>query len=208
MEDKQLLLTLTKEKTILDDIICKEYVNCEILDKLINSDLLGNKEYYVNCENKQFKNDKCKYENEKSFLITYRKQLKSNNDIMHITYKRKEHGFGRTWAKDNISYNMIRRAIRHSLCKEKYIDIDIKNCHPEILKQILIHNKIKCNELIEYCTNRDKILKEVMDFYNCDRNSVKQLFLSMLNGGGFKRWLSDYNIKKSEKLNCIEKFKK
>ena len=52
------------------------------------------------------------------------------------------------------------------------------NCHPVILN-FLCKNKIDCNILRNYIDNRELILSS----FGEDRRNVKELFLSVLNGG-------------------------
>ena len=61
-------------------------------------------------------------------------------------------------------------------------DIDMVNCHPVILLNLCQKNKITCNILKNYVENRDLIL----DLFGDDRKTIKEMFLSILNGG-FKR---------------------
>ena len=65
-------------------------------------------------------------------------------------------------------------------------DIDIVNAHPVILNYICKKNNVDCNILKNYTKNRELILSSFSE----NRKSVKELFLSILNGG-FKDVYSD-----------------
>ena len=65
-------------------------------------------------------------------------------------------------------------------------DIDMINCHPVILNYLCKKNNVECNILKNYIENRELILSSFAE----DRKSVKELFLSILNGG-FKDIYSD-----------------
>ena len=67
-------------------------------------------------------------------------------------------------------------------------DIDMINCHPMILLNLCQKNDIACNILKNYVENRDLIL----DSFGDNRKQVKNLFLTILNGG-FKDKYSDDN---------------
>ena len=67
-------------------------------------------------------------------------------------------------------------------------DIDMVNSHPVILLSLCQKNGITCNILKNYVENRDLIL----DSFGDNRKSVKQMFLTILNGG-FKDSYSDDN---------------
>ena len=65
-------------------------------------------------------------------------------------------------------------------------DIDMINAHPVILNYLCKKNDVDCNVLKNYIENRNLILSS----FDNDRKSVKELFLSILNGG-FKDVYSD-----------------
>ena len=65
-------------------------------------------------------------------------------------------------------------------------DIDMINCHPVILNYLCKKNNVDCDILKNYIENRELVLLSFAE----DRKSVKELFLSILNGG-FKDIYSD-----------------
>ena len=65
-------------------------------------------------------------------------------------------------------------------------DIDIINCHLVILNYLCKKNNVDCNILKNYIENRELILSSFEE----DRKIIKELFLSILNGG-FKDIYSD-----------------
>ena len=82
-----------------------------------------------------------------------------------------------------------------------YHDIDIKNCHPEILCQLhsqyCSKNGIKCDILGEYIKNRNEILKTV-------GAGGKTLFLKIMNGGKVEID-NDFLIKFRDDIKLIHK---
>ena len=121
------------------------------------------------------------FENERQQLLRY-------NDLKgKITYN-KSSKFGRVYSKNGLGLQSLRREIRHTLSSDYYIDIDIVNCHPEILNQVFIMNNSKYKYLHAYCKQRDKIIKQVMDIYNVNRDTVKNLFLRLLYGCNYNCW--------------------
>ena len=62
------------------------------------------------------------------------------------------------------------------------------NSHPVILLNLCERNELSCNVLKNYVENKDLIL----DSFGDDRKSVKEMFLTILNGG-FKDVYSDNN---------------
>ena len=65
-------------------------------------------------------------------------------------------------------------------------DIDIVNAHPVVFNYLCKKNNVDCNILKNYIENRELILSSISE----NRKSVKELFLSILNGG-FKDIYSD-----------------
>ena len=65
-------------------------------------------------------------------------------------------------------------------------DIDIVNFHHVMLNYLCKKNNVNCNILKNYIENRELILSSFRD----DRKNIKELFLSILNGG-FKDIYSD-----------------
>jgi hypothetical protein len=118
--NKNFSLTLEPHISILDKITLFEPIDEVILNKLINSDLL-----------KTIKNpiSKIYYSNEKEQLINYKKLL-SNNMAKIIYNKTKNISYGRVNPNRSLGLFSFRKAIRHTLAKETFIDIDIENCHP------------------------------------------------------------------------------
>ena len=75
-------------------------------------------------------------------------------------------------------------------------DIDMVNSHPVILLNLCQKNEISCNILKNYVENRDLIL----DSFGYNRKSVKERFLTILNGGFKERYSDDNRINSYLKL--------
>ena len=83
----------------------------------------------------------------------------------------------------------LKKEIRNSIIAKNIKDIDMVNCHPVILLNLCQKNKVKCNILKNYVENRDLIL----DSFGDNRKTVKELFLTVLNGG-FKDVYSEDSV--------------
>jgi hypothetical protein len=126
---------------------------------------------------------------------------KKDNKII-VTYNPPKYKFGRIFATGGVSLLFFRRDFKHVLTKDIYIDIDIDNCHPNLILFIMRNNNFKCFRYLEdYCKNRDKRLQDVIDYYfsnNIDkvkaRGMVKNLFIRLLYLGGVNSWIEDYEI--------------
>ena len=104
-----------------------------------------------------------------------------------IAYKQKYNSKNRYYGIGScLSY--LKKEIRNSIMPKNIKDIDMVNSHPVILLNLCQKNEIRCNILKNYVENRDLIL----DSFGDNRKSVKELFLTILNGG-FKDGYSDDN---------------
>ena len=72
------------------------------------------------------------------------------------------------------------------------------NCHPVILLNLCQKHKVKCNILKNYVENRNIIL----DSFGHNRKDVKEMFLTVLNGG-FKNICSK-DLKINNYLKLLE----
>ena len=195
-----LQIKLAPYSNILDGITLYEKIDTVALNKLIHSDLLMTTEWN---KSNGFINHLC--HNEKQQLEKYYEKCK--NGKVPVTYKKvKGNPFGRADPEHSLSLFTIRREVRHTISKTFYIDIDIKNCHPEILYQICKANDIPCDLLEQYVKNRQYYLDLVINEYNCTYDQAKVLFIVILYSGGFKRWADDNKIEKPA-LPIIAEFK-
>jgi hypothetical protein len=117
-------------------------------------------------------------------LNALKKIVKSKDGINQVKYKfsKSSKTYGRLFA-NSASLQGLPKEFRATLANGLYYDIDFVNCHPSILEQYCIKNGIKCNNLSNYNRNRDDIIKKIMSDLDYTRNDVKDLFLSLINGG-------------------------
>ena len=184
-------LTLCPNKpSILQNAVLNETVNLNLLNQLINSNLLilqkNNKPGHEN------------YQNEKHQLEEIAKRVK-NNKLTNVKYKKASYNYGRVFPNKSISLGALRREVRHTLCYDIYTDIDIENCHPQLLKQICAKNNIFCPNLKHYVDNRAQILAETQAFYNVSRDNAKKLFIRLAYFGTFDNWVKDLEISRDKK---------
>ena len=187
-------LTLTPKKSELNNLTLYETIDEKILNKLINSDLLLTNKW-----------DDSIYENEKQQLKAYQKIVK--NGTAKVKYNKVDKmPFGRSNPNKSLGLFSLRRGIRHTLSKNNYTDIDIENCHPNILLQISKYNKIVCTNLEDYVKNRNTHLNNIMTNYDVSKDEAKKLFIRILYFGSFKNWAKDLGIEKDE-TEFIKNFK-
>lgn len=99
------------------------------------------------------------------------------------------------------SLQSMPKKIRGFLLDGIATDIDMKNCHPVILRYICKINKIHCPELEYYCNHRDEILDAG------DREKLKTMYLCAVNTDEVNKKTKDANFKKFDK-ECKEIQKK
>ena len=90
----------------------------------------------------------------------------------------------------------MRRKIRHTLCKDLYIDLDIVNASPTIYVGILSKASIDCKFLKKYVDHRETTLKSIVKYFNCSREQAKELVITFINNGTMKSWMSENQIEK------------
>ena len=112
-----------------------------------------------------------------------------------ITYKQKYNCKNRYYGVGScLSY--LKKEIRNSIMPKNIKDIDMINSHPVILLNLCQKNRVACNILKNYVDNRDLIL----DSFGDNRKSVKEMFLTILNGGFKDKYSYDNRIKNYLKL--------
>jgi len=103
--------------------------------------------------------------------------------------------FGRLF--DQSGLQGMQRAIRGVLCRNVMSDLDIINCHPNILYYICKKNDISCPMLEYYISNRDQVLKDIMQS-DYDREDAKKFFLKSTN--------TSWRLKLSERMTFLRDY--
>jgi hypothetical protein len=137
------------------------------------------------------------------FLAPSKMLAKSTNGQLKVSYfQTGKRNVGRLFAKGGVSLQSICREIRHTIAGHLYYDLDMVNAHPVILRFLCEKHDIPCDRLSEYIEDRESILADVLDLNpELDRDFVKDVFLSLINGG-----YTDYaSVKKPTKF--LKRFK-
>lgn len=116
----------------------------------------------LECDNIPFKtNKKIETDNVKEQLKNYASLPMNENGEFSVVYsKESETSLGRYYCKNGVGLQMLKKEIRLFLCDNKYMDVDIINCHPVLLEQMLKKEDIQCKMLSEYNKNREKFIKK------------------------------------------------
>ena len=124
------------------------------------------------------------------FKERYNIKLKSFSASHHLA----KHKWGRVQPSNYLSTSIFHRPTRHSLCKDKYVDIDMINAQPTIIAEICRLNNITNKFLMKYVGNPKKYRAKVMEHHNCSKDVAKTLFIVLMFGGCYKSWIKDNNI--------------
>ena len=157
---------------------------------------------------KQSKEDFCNnLKNQMSMLIT---ALISTKNHQVVYFKPDIYSLNsRKYAIQPVSYQNIMREIRHTIARDYYIDIDMKNAHFNLLKHLINTRDYidvnKCKNVLDYAGNRDFYINDVVKNYpKLNKDIVKQVFLSMM----YNEDLDKYDYSKCEWFkNFINEFK-
>jgi len=116
-----------------------------------------------------------------------KKIVKLKTNMIHTKYNFSKNleTYGRLFPQ-NPSIAALPREIRNSLSYQQYYDIDMKNCHPQLLSQYCAKNGIRCNILDSYVNNRDEIISIICDDNSVCKEDAKYEILTIMNGGSGK----------------------
>lgn len=117
---------------------CTEKPNTENLDKIIKANKIAKSQH---TQLKQYQDE-------------------HNNGVHDIKFRQKKE-VGRLTPDGMKSVQGFKRDVRKALMNDKYIDIDMTNCHPTILQKIFHTNNLPSPKLDDYITNRNTRLEEL-----------------------------------------------
>ena len=106
---------------------------------------------------------------------------KKATDKVSYSFK-KGISWGRMFSK-KMSLQGLCKAIRHTIAKDFYYDLDIANAHPVILLKLCKSLKVETPVLTDLVENRDDYLADLMETYKIDRETAKAIPLAIINGG-------------------------
>jgi len=110
-------------------------------------------------------------------------KLKKNNYKINQKYScAKNQTEGRQFVQ-GVGIQKINRYFRGSLCQGIFYDVDMINCHLQLLLKLCKDRDIECSNLNKYCRKRDDIINNIIDENEgFDRAVVKTLlFIKSIN---------------------------
>ena len=174
---------------VLTKMTVNEFVDVKIIDKIIKSNII-NKQTTWTIDEKNLMNNT---------LLKLKKQLKDG--YYKLTFESKP--FGRVYSKNKITLGTLYRPVRHTLCKDYYVDVDIINCQPSILNSVLSCNGINHQKLDIYIKNREDVFEQIMSSYSCTKDNAKGLINSLINGGSISKWMEVNNLEQQSYMKYI-----
>ena len=134
-------------------------------------------------------------------LATYL-SLGEGKGCVGVNYTSSTTGIGRFSSRvvgckkgDNvIHYTTMKREIRSWLAHRYYHDIDIANCQPVLMHQMMELEGIATPCLKEYIEGREDKLNEVMESFDVSRDIAKNIFIILCNSGRVERWLDEHEL--------------
>ena len=158
-----------------------EFCNCEFNDEYNDRCIILNE--IVDKQKLQYILDNNNFDQEVNNLARSYLDSLDNLGRKRVSYKQKSSHKDRYYGIGScLTY--LKKEIRNSIMPKNIKDIDMVNSHPVILLNLCQKNNISCNILKNYVENRNIILESFGD----NKKSVKNMFLSILNGG-FKKIL-------------------
>lgn len=140
----------------------------------------------------------CEIKTELDQIKYLRNQYDKKQKIIKMAHCLPKHKWGRTIPIGYSSLSVLHRPTRHRLSTQEYIDIDIVNCQPQLIQEICRQRGIKVEALEKYCKNPKKYRAFVAEYHDCDKDTAKQLFVRLMFGGTYAKWIKDFDIQKNE----------
>lgn len=116
----------------------------------------------------------------------YRTEMLQKRGQRQVTYRQspKTHPFGRLYADGALSLQGFSHIIREHVSKGLYHDVDMCNCHPNLLRSFYCKkHELECPRLQHYIEHREEELQVVARRFGGDRSKAKTVFLSLIYGG-------------------------
>lgn len=196
------LTTLEKSKygvnSIFENMFVFETINPEKLFNIIHTaDLItfNNKRYVDGIGSL--------YKTERDLLMAYKYQWVSVFDTFISEWYLPTHGWGRIYPKEYLSMSVFHRPTRHTLCNDYLIDLDLVNCHYEIVLDYLKKLNLPYEHIEKYCNNVAYYRQHISEYYNVSKDTAKQLFIRLIYGGSINGWLKDNNIQTHTILDFV-----
>jgi hypothetical protein len=162
------------------------------------------------------------YPKDEDLFITVEEQTKLRNlikgakyDVGGGCYKKLVDYQKKTYGDDTVGRNYpnkssvqgIWKQIRTVVFDEHVIGFDMSNSQPAILLQLCNQHapNDKFEYLEKYVANRDKVRKELMDFYKLPKSTIKTFMISLCFGASINKIYKDHDLPPNDFLDGFHK---
>ena len=182
--------SITLHESVCNDSILlgkkmREYVSRDMVKSFVQHKMGIS---FKKCKGKRYKGILTKFETEQNLMEAYLARYNTELGCFETGYYIPSHGYGRVEPTDYLSLSKMHRPTRHALAAERYIDIDMCNCHPVLFAQIARSAGLACSTIESYSHYCDQYRQTIMDVYQCSKDIAKQLPISLCFGGGIIPW--------------------
>ncbi len=105
-------------------------------------------------------------------------KVKDENNYVKYNYTKGRKN-GRLFGDNTIQ--SCKRNVRGFLCEGITTDIDLDNCHPNLLMKVCETHSIECPNLKQYCNERKQLLQRIMSDDNISYDKAKEKILVATN---------------------------
>jgi hypothetical protein len=124
---------------------------------------------------------------QKQRVRRYLARVKDGRATVQYEPSAKWAGRGRLFSKGESLQTMSRR-VRHALAGDGHWDLDMVAAQPRLLQELCQSRDWSCPLLAHYIAHRDEMLATASAHYAVERDEAKQLFNTLLYGGGEEGW--------------------
>lgn len=114
-----------------------------------------------------------------TILTKHLKKVKKG--YVKVTYKQSA-GSGKTGRYFGQGLQGMPRCVRHTIAKDFYHDVDIKNAHPTLLEWYCSQKGLVCKHLTDYIDYRDDYFTTLKEVCDMDRDTAKSFMCAIING--------------------------
>jgi hypothetical protein len=192
-------LAIKKKTSFISDKSFIEYIPLHHVEQLLNDDCIKSKWDFENYNQKIAAS--C-YLNSQEQIKAYMKCYNKKMGGFIVKYKAARHGWGRVFPVKALGMTSFEKKSRNTLIKENYIDFDLTNAQPQILRNICKANKITHGIIEKYCNEREEIMNQIIieSKNTVNRENVKSLIIRLSFYGGFQNWLQEQGVDFPEPL--------
>lgn len=193
METSKIDLAISLQPSFIESKTFAETIPLHYVEQLIENPCLKEKWDLTNYSQISASQN---YINEKQQLQAYLPKWKKALKSFFVKYIKPRHKWGRVFPSKSLGSTSFAKRTRNTLIKNNYLDFDLSNAQPEILRNICLANNLPCETITKYCNEREQIIADIIKASGgtVDRALVKSLMISISFYGGFKGWLNENNI--------------